>query len=66
MKKLVKTLIFTATYCLSQTIAYAHGAHGSDTGLMHQFTEPQHLIGLIAVSAALSLFILLRKAKTQH
>jgi hypothetical protein len=64
MKKFVNSLIFTATYLLSHA-AHAHGAHGSETSLMHLFTEPQHLFGFIAISAGLGLFILLRKHLTQ-
>ena len=65
MKKLVNSLIFTATYLLSH-VAHAHGAHGSETSLMHFLTEPQHLFGFLATGAALSLFIILRKNQTQQ
>ena len=65
MKKLINSLIFTATYLLSH-VAHAHGAHGSETSLMHLLTEPQHLFGFIAVSAGVGLFILLRKNQTQQ
>ena len=65
MKKIVNTLIFIATYLLSH-VAHAHGAHGSETSLMHLLTEPQHLFGFIAVSAGVGLFILLRKNQTQQ
>ena len=65
MKKLVNSLIFTATYLLSH-VAHAHGAHGSETSLMHLLTEPQHLFSFIAVSAGIGLFILLRKNQTQQ
>jgi hypothetical protein len=64
MKKFVNSLIFTATYLLSHAV-HAHGAHGSETSLMHLFTEPQHLFGFIAISAGLGLFIMLRKHLTQ-
>ena len=64
MKKLVNSIIFTATYLLSHA-AHAHGAHGSETGLMHLLTEPQHLFGFIALSAGVGLFILLRKNHSQ-
>ena len=64
MKKIVNSLIFTATYLLSH-IANAHGAHGAETSLMHLLTEPQHLFGFIAISVGLGLFILLRKNQTQ-
>ncbi|MGB2532957.1 MAG: hypothetical protein ACPH95_03815, partial [Porticoccaceae bacterium] len=63
MKKHVNPLIFTATFLLGQTTAYAHGAHGSETNLMHILTEPQHLFGFLAASTALSLFMMLRKSK---
>jgi hypothetical protein len=65
MKKLVNSLIFTTTYLISHA-AHAHGAHGSETSLMHLLTEPQHLFGFIAVSAGLGLFIMLRKNQTQQ
>ena len=65
MKKFVNSLIFTATYLLSHA-AHAHGAHGSETSLMHLFTEPQHLFGFIVISAGLGLFIMLRKHLTQQ
>ena len=65
MKKLVNSLFFTATYLLSHA-AHAHGAHGSETSLMHLFTEPQHIFGFIAISAGLGLFIMLRKHLTQQ
>jgi hypothetical protein len=65
MKKHVNPLIFTATFLLGQTTAYAHGAHGSETTLVHILTEPQHLFGFLAASTALSLFMMLRKSKTQ-
>jgi hydrogenase/urease accessory protein HupE len=64
MKKLVNSLIFTATYLLSHA-AHAHGTHGSETSLMHLLTEPQHLFGFIALSTGLGLFILLRKNHSQ-
>ena len=65
MKKLINSLIFTATYLLSHVV-HAHGAHGSETNPMHLLTEPQHLFGFIAVSAGVGLFILLRKNQTQQ
>jgi hypothetical protein len=65
MKKIVNTLIFTATYLLSHA-AHAHGAHGSENSLMHLLTEPQHFFGFLATGAALSLFIILRKNQTQQ
>ena len=65
MKKFVNILIFTATYLLSHAV-HAHGAHGSETSLMHLFTEPQHLFGFIAVSAGLGVFIMLRKNQIQQ
>ena len=65
MKKIVNTLIFTATYLLSH-VAHAHGAHGSDTSLIHLLTEPQHHFGFLATGATLSLFIMLRKNQTQQ
>ena len=64
MKKIVNSLTFTATYLLSH-VAHAHGAHGSETSLMHLFTEPQHLFGFIAISAGLGLFLMLRKNQTR-
>jgi len=65
MKKLVNSLIFTATYLLSHA-AHAHGAHGSEVSLMHLFTEPQHVFGFIAISTGVGLFILLRKNQPQQ
>jgi hypothetical protein len=65
MKKIVNTLVFTATYLLSH-VAHAHGAHGAETSLIHLLTEPQHLFGFLATGAVLSLFIMLRKNQTQQ
>ncbi|MDG2019046.1 MAG: hypothetical protein P8J25_06335 [Porticoccaceae bacterium] len=62
MKKNVTSFICLATYCLGQTTAaYAHGAHGAETSLSHQFTEPQHLISLLAIASVISLFTAMRK-----
>jgi len=55
MKKIVTSLIITAIYGLGQSNAYAHGPHGVESSLSHQFTEPQHLISLLAISAVLAL-----------
>lgn len=61
MKKIVTSFICLATYFLGQTTAYAHGAHGAETSLSHQFTEPQHLISLLVIVSVISLFTAMRK-----
>ena len=59
MKKLPTSLIGLATYCLGQTSAYAHGAHGADSSLLHLLSEPQHAMGLIATGLLVALFVAL-------
>jgi hypothetical protein len=63
MKKLTTSLIGLATYCLGQTSAYAHGAHGADSSLLHLFSEPQHAMGLIATGSLVALFFALRNRR---
>lgn len=63
MNKLVTYFICTATYLVSQTVAYAHGAHGAETSISHQFTQPQHLIELLVTTTVIALFIVLRKIR---
>ena len=60
MKKFIISLMCLTTYCLGITSAYAHGAHGADSSLLHLFSEPQHAIGLIATVSIVALFVALR------
>ena len=63
MKKIFKSLILLITYFIGQTVAHAHGAHGVETSLTHQFTQPQHLVELFVIGTLLGLFFVLRKAR---
>lgn len=63
MKKLIKSFILIMTYCLGQTVAYAHGAHGAETSISHQFTQPQHLVELFVIGTIITLFFVLRKIR---
>ena len=60
MKKFTTSLICLTTYGLGITSAYAHGAHGTDSSLLHLFIEPQHAIGLIASVSLVASLVALR------
>lgn len=60
MKKFTISLICLTTYGLEITSAYAHGAHGADSSLLHLLSEPQHAIGLIASMSVVASLVALR------
>lgn len=60
MKKFTTSLFCLTTYCLGITSAYAHGAHGADSSLLHLLSEPQHAIGLVASVSVVASLVALR------
>lgn len=63
MNKLIKPLIILTSFCFGQTTAFAHGAHGTETSIVHQFTQPQHLVELFVIGTLIGLFFVLRKLR---